>query len=245
MGSERDARLRKDVVGASLILAPVFSVVSWVLVPTSMVQGEAFVSDIAATDTGRAAISQVAGTLFFPLAIIAILGLTHLLKGCEGLVGTTGAGLAIVGLTLNTVAMGAVGTLAEAVYSGVDPQVAAALVEDTTGGLTGLLALSGVVLAAVGTTMLGIALYRARTVPRASAVLLMVYGPLQAVAFGIEDIALITVSYAVMASAFAPIGWSIARSTVDGWRRPPTLVGSHEGGPDRGANEVDAAAPTR
>lgn len=245
MENERDARFRKVAVGGSLVVAPLLSMASWVLVPTSMVQGSLFVSDIAATGTGRAAVSQVAGTLFFPLAIVGILGLMHLLRGREGLVGTVGGGLAIIGLTLNTVALGAVGTLAEAVYSGVDPEVTAGLVEDTMGGLTGVLALSGIFLSAVGTTMLGAALYRARTAPRIAAAALMLYGPLQVVAFGVENIALITVSYVVMALAFVPIGWSIAGGTLEGWKQPPTFIGFRRAGSHPQASPVDAVVPAR
>lgn len=223
MGNERDVRFRKAVVGVALLAAPLLSVISWVLVPTSMVRGTEFVSDVAEIDTGVAALSQVTGTLFFPLAVLGILGLLHLLKGRESLVGTIGGGLAIVGLTLNTVALGAVGTLAQAVYSDVDRVAAAGLVEDTMNGLTGMLALAGVLLAAIGTTMLGVALYRAHTVARGVAACLAVYGPIQAVAFGMESIALITVSYGVMAMAFMPVGWWIVRCSPEEWRQPPAF----------------------
>lgn len=220
MHEDRDARFRKVVSGMALLLAAPLSMVSWVLVPTSMVEGSTFVTEIASTDSGRSWVSMVTGVMFFPVAIVAVLGLLHLLTGRERLVGTLGGGLAIVGLSLNVVAFGAAGTLTQAVYSGVDPTVTANLVEDTMTGPTGVVALMGVLLGILGTTLLGIALYRGRVVPRVWALMLVAYGPLQLAGFGGEVIAVITLSYAVMAAGMIPIGIHLLRESLDEWRHP-------------------------
>jgi hypothetical protein len=206
MGHESETRLRMTAFGVTLIVAAPLSAVSWLLVPTSMVKGAEFVEELASTPTGRATASLVTGTLFFPAAIIAMLGLMHLLGDRPSRVATIGSGLAITGLAINVIAFGAAGTLAEAVWSGMDSAAAAELVETTMNGAVGLLALVGVLLAAVGTTVIGICLYRARAVSRLSGVLLVVYGPLQTLGFASEIVAVITASYVVMALAFIPIG---------------------------------------
>lgn len=206
MAHESDTGLRTAAFGWALVIAAPLSVASWLLVPTSMVEGTEFVDELAATSTGRATASLLTGTFFFPAAIIGVLGLTHLLGRRPGRAATLGGGLAITGLALNVIAFGAAGTLAEAVWSDIDGAATAELVETTMTGPVGMLALFGVLLAAVGTTVLGVCLYRAHAVPGPYAVLLAVYGPLQAAGFGSEIIAVIVASYVVMALALIPIG---------------------------------------
>jgi hypothetical protein len=225
MGNKLCARVQRVAVGGALIVAAPLSVASWILVPESMVEGEEFVSNIASMSSGRVWASMVTGALFFPLAIVAVVGLFHLMNGRKNLVGVVGAGLAVVGLSLNVVAIGAAGTLAEAVYAGNDQTETASLVDVTMSGMTGTIALGGVLLGTVGTMLLGIGLYRSRAVPRLWAVLLATYGPLQAIGFGAEFIPFITLSYAVMALAMVPIGLLLIRGTDDGWDTPPSYEG--------------------
>jgi hypothetical protein len=218
-------QVHRLTVGVALIVAAPLSVASWMLVPESMVEGEEFVSNIASVASGRAWASMVTGALFFPLAILAVAGLFHLMRGRQNLMGVVGAGLAVVGLSLNVVAIGAAGTLAEAVYAGNDRAETARLVDITMSGMTGAIALSGVLLGTIGTTLLGIGLYRIRAVPRLWAALLAVYGPLQAIGFASEFIPLITLSYAVMALAMIPIGVILLGATDDEWNDPPSYEG--------------------
>jgi hypothetical protein len=218
------AQVQRLTSGVALIMAAPLSVASWALVPHSMVQGDAFVAEIALMSSERMWASMVTGALFFPFAILAVLGLSHLMKG-RTLVGLLGAGLAVVGLSLNLAAVGAAGTLAEAVYAGNDRSETARLVELTMGGTTGAIAGIGVLLGTVGTTMLGVGLYKVRAVPRLLAVLLAIYGPLQAIGFGSEFILFITLSYGVMALAMIPIGLLIIRGTVADWNDPPVYAG--------------------
>jgi hypothetical protein len=235
--SEREMTIRKIAMGVALLAAAPLSVLSWVLIPASMVEGSEFVAEMERISSGRTLAAMLSGVAFFPLAVLGVLGLMHLLKSRATLLGTIGGGLAIVGLTLNTAAFGAAGTLIEAIHSGVDPAVTAPLVEDTMGGVTGMVALVGVLLAAAGTTLLGIALYRARRLPRLPAVLLAIYGPLQVVGFGGEIIVLITLSYATMALAFMPAGLVILRQSVEEWSRPPAFGWlQRDAGP---ANEIE------
>lgn len=225
MSVQRDVRLRRAAVGTALVLAAPLSVVSWVLVPVSMVDGTEFVSGIASTSRGTMVASLVTGALFFPLAVIGVMGLMHLLKERPRMVGTLGGGLAIVGLTLNTAAFGAAGTLAEAALSDIAPAQTAALVETTMAGATGVLILFGPLIAAIGTTMLGITLYRARTVPRLPAVMLAIYGPMQVLGFATEFIPIITASYAVMALALIPVGFLFFKASGQEWESPSTFDG--------------------
>ena len=225
MSVQRDVKLRRAAVGTALVLAAPLSLVSWVLVPVSMVDGAEFVSGIASTSRGTMVASLVTGVLFFPLAVIGVMGLMHLLKERPRMVGTLGGGLAIMGLTLNTAAFGAAGTLAEAALSDIAPAQTAALVETTMTGATGILILFGPFIAAIGTTMLGVTLYRARTVPRVPAVMLAIYGPLQVFGFATEVIPIITASYAVMALALIPVGFLFFRGTGQEWETPSTFDG--------------------
>lgn len=225
MSVRRDADLRRTAVGVALVLAAPLSVVSWVLVPVSMVEGMEFVDGILSRSRGVMVTSLVTGVVFFPLAVIGIMGLMHLLKGKPSVVGTLGGGMAIAGLTLNTVALGAAGTLAEVALSDVAPSQSAALVEATMRGPTGILMLFGPLIAAIGTTMLASRLFVARTIPRLCAVSLAIYGPLQAVGFATEIIAIITASYAVMMLAFTPVGLLLITGTGREWENPPTFQG--------------------
>jgi hypothetical protein len=239
------SKVQRLTVGAALLVAAPLSVASWVLVPESMVEGEEFVSNIASVPTGRAWASMVTGALFFPLAILAVMGLFHLMKGRKNLAGLIGVGLAVVGLSLNVVAIGAAGTLAEAVYAGNDEAETARLVDITMGGATGAIALSGVLLGTVGTTLLGIGLYRIRAVPRLWAVLLAVYGPLQAIGFGSEFVPFITLSYAVMGLAMIPIGLLILRGTEHEWNDPPSYEGFQKATIEEGGRSFSAPRPAR
>jgi hypothetical protein len=221
----RDAHLQRMTSGIALILAAPFSVASWMLVPHSMVQGDAFVAEIALMASWRMWASMVTGALFFPLAIVAVAGLFHMLRLNRSLIGSLGALLAVFGLSLNVAAIGAAGTLAEAVYAGNDRSQTARLVELTMGGTTGVIAGAGVLLGTVGTVLLGIGLYRVRVVPQLWAVLLAIYGPLQGIGFASESIVIITLSYAVMALAMIPIGYLLIRGSAADWNAPPTYTG--------------------
>lgn len=223
MGSQPELKIRKIAAGVALLAAAPLSVLSWVLIPASMVEGSEFVAEMERISSGRTLAAMLSGVAFFPLAVLGVLGLMHLLTSRATALGTIGGGLAIVGLTLNTAAFGAAGTLIEAIHGGVDPAVTAPLVEDTMGGVTGLVALVGVLLAAAGTTLLGIVLYRSRRLPRLPAALLAVYGPLQVVGFAGEIIVVITLSYATMALAFMPAGLVMLRQSVEEWQTPPTF----------------------
>jgi hypothetical protein len=225
MAGTSRTKVQRLTAGVALVGAAPLSVASWMLLPESMVEGENFVANIASASTGRAWASMVTGALFFPMAILAVMGLSHLMKGRENLVGVVGAGLAVVGLSLNVVAIGAAGTLAEAVYAGNNQAETARLVDITMSGATGTIALCGVLLGTVGTLLLGIGLYRSRAVPRLWAVLLAIYGPIQLVGFGAELIPFITLSYAVMALAMIPIGLQVIGGTDDGWDTPPSYDG--------------------
>jgi hypothetical protein len=232
-GQASFGHVKRLAAGIALVMAAPLSVASWVLVPHSMVQGDEFVSEIALMSSERMWASMVTGALFFPFAIIAVLGLLHLMAG-RTLVGLVGAGLAVVGLSLNLAAIGAAGTLAEAVYAGHDRTETASLVELTMGGTTGAIAGLGVLLGTVGTTLLGIGLYKVRAMPRLLALLLAIYGPLQAVGFGTEFVPLITLSYAVMALAMIPIGLLIMLGSVANWNDPPSYGGFNKKHASRG-----------
>jgi hypothetical protein len=226
MAGTQCSKMQRLAAGVALILAAPLSVASWVLVPESMVEGEEFVSNIASMSSGRVWASMVTGALFFPFAILAVVGLFQLMRGRENLMGVIGTGLALVGLSLNVVAIGAAGTLAEAVYAGHDQAETARLVDVTMSGATGVIALSGVLLGTAGTTVLGFGLYRSRVVPRLCAVLLAVYGPLQAIGFVAELVPVITLSYAVMALAMVPVGLMLVRGAGHGWGDPPRYESS-------------------
>jgi hypothetical protein len=220
----RIADMQRLLSGVALILAAPFSVASWILVPHSMVQGDTFVAEIALMSSGRMWASMITGALFFPLAIMAVAGLFHLLKLRHSFVGAVGATLAVFGFSLNVAAIGAAGTLAEAVYAGNDGAETARLVEMTMGGTTGAIAGVGVLFGTLGTILLGVGLYRVRAVPRLWAALLAIYGPLQAIGFGSESVAFITLSYAVMALAMIPIGYQLLRANGADWSAPPTYL---------------------
>jgi hypothetical protein len=234
MSGRSDTSVRKVAVGGALVVAAPLSLLSWLLVPASMVDGDEFVAEIVSIGTGTLIASLVTGALFFPFAVIGVMGLMHLLQGRPSLIGTIGGGLAVFGLTLNATALGAAGTLAEAARSDLAASESAGLVETTMGGATGVLILAGPLVAAVGTSLLGYALYAARTVPRASAVLLAIYGPLQVVGFASEAIPVITASYAVMALALIPVGIMLAGETTEDWEAPPTFEGFHRARGDAG-----------
>ncbi len=224
----REIRLRKAAIGAALVLAAPVYLAAWLLVSNMMTDAADFVAELAPMSAGRVTGSIVAGALFYPLAVIAVLGLMHLLRERTSLVRTVGGGLTIAGLALGAVAAGAFGALAEAARAGIDPVASARAVDATLSGSTFVLMLAGTLVPAIGTTMLGFALYAARTVPRASAVLLAGYGPLQIAGFATDQRIVIILSFVALSLALIPIGIQTLRTPAEEWDRPPVVPGSTE-----------------
>ncbi len=223
----REVRLRKAAIGAALVLAAPVYLAAWLLVSNMMTDAEEFVAELAPMSAGRVTGSIVTGALFYPLAVIAVLGLMHLLRERTSLVRTVGGGLTIAGLALGAVAAGAFGVLAEAARAGIDAAASVRVVDATLNGVTMTLMLAGTLVPAIGTTMLGFALYAARTVPRASALLLVIYGPLQLVGFAANLRMVIILSFAALALALIPVGIQTLRTPADEWDSPP-VQGSAE-----------------
>lgn len=222
--------LRKFVVGAALMATAPLGFASWVFAPTSMNEGAEFVRQMADVNETSAAIAFWSGAIFFPVAVIAVMGLMHLLRRQDSKAGTIGGGLAITGLVLNVTAFGAALVLMEVVYADFTTAQKTAIVDLTIGSPGWFVPLAGVLLGAVGLLVLGAVLYRAETIPRASAIALMAYGPLQLVGFGGEIIPFIVLSYVAMAVAFVPIGYTMFGETEEMWEQPPTFHGFRPAG---------------
>lgn len=226
----RDVRLRKAAFGVALVTAAPLYLTAWLLVSNMMTDAEEFVAELTPMSAGRVSASIVTGALFYPFAVIAVLGLMHLLRERTSLIRTIGGGLTLAGLALGAAAAGAFGALAEAARAGIDPVASAQVVDATLGGVTMILMIAGTLLPAIGTTLLGFALYAARSVPRASAVLLAAYGPLQLVGFGANMRVVIILSFVALALALIPAGVQTLRTPADEWETPPVLRGPAQTG---------------
>jgi hypothetical protein len=90
-----------------------------------------------------------------------------------------------------------------------------------------ILLFGGSALFALGTALLGWALWKAGTVPKASAALFGLYGPVAVAGYSTSTLALIIGGFIFLGLALLPVGVMMLLETEDQWEHPPAVRGFH------------------
>lgn len=220
-----ESKVRRWAVGTAMVLAGPVMLASYVLWPSMLVDGAQFVEETIAYGRARTTWSLILGALYFAVAVVAVMGLVHLLRDRRTVASSVGGGAAIVGLVLNGAAIGIAVAFLEIALADMSMAQKVALLDATMASGSIVVLYAGPLLLSVGTVVLGTALYRARTVPKTSAVLFGVYGPMLLVGYGAAIISVVIAGFAALAVALIPIGIAVLTETEAEWEHPPVFHG--------------------
>jgi len=160
------------------------------------------------------------------LLVPAFVGAMHVLRNRSPLLGYLGGGLATVGFVclLGTITLD--GVALEMVASGPAAAGMGAVLDQAPNHDLLLWILTTVFVAGhiIGTTLLGIGLFRTRFVPVWAAVAVAVSQPLHFVAHGIESKPLDVVAFALFAAGLATLGVGVLRMRDAEWDALPAEV---------------------
>ena len=175
VGDATASTLRRMLIGIALVAQPIAGLAEHALDPKAGPDRAAQLAAIAATPDQRL-LGTLVGLLALVLFVPVVLGLVHLSRARAPLLSLVGGALALAGALGSAALHGVELVELEMIRAGVDlGQVAAVTgqVEESAGGLvTLLLFLVGML---VGTLVLAVALWRARTVPRLAVLLIAAF----------------------------------------------------------------------
>ena len=225
MGGFSDSHhFRKTVAGAAMIGAPLFALIAYVVIPKLHTDEGAQLGSIAA-HADRWMASVMFSALAIVCAMLATLGLMHMLRERQVTLGHVGGGLAMVGLLafVGIVAMELV--LWQLLREG-DTATAVTL-------LQGLNESAGILIPfalmsfgfAIGMALLAVGLYRARAVQSWMAVCVGVGAILVGFAFGTALNWLAIVAAAFLVVGLGTIGRMVLRETDEAWEHTPEYEG--------------------
>jgi hypothetical protein len=226
-------RMRKVVTGTAMVVAAPLILLSYLVGGDAvMTDTTAFVGKTIEYGRNRAIGSIILGAVYFPAAVIAVMGLVHLLRERKTNLGLVGGGLAIVGLVLMTTSIGMASVFLEVSLSEVATAEKVAILDATMESGSVVVLFAGSLLLAVGTAILGRALWTAGTVPKLSAVLFGLYGPVVVAGYATSTLALIIGGFVALGVALVPLGVVMLTESEDQWEHPPAFTGFHiAGGP--------------
>lgn len=203
------------LIGVSLIVAPLLSIVQEIVVPE---EGDGVdLLAVVAADPARYEAARFLGLVTALVFIPAFLGIFHLLRGSAGVLAHVGVTLALIG-AVGFAADNAAGFVnLEMVSAGAERSEMAELRERTedSPGLTvvTILGFGGLLL---GLLFLSIALWRSRTVSRWIPGLILAFFVLDMFTAGIAK-GLDVGVHALLAIGLGGIGWHILRMSNSDW----------------------------
>jgi hypothetical protein len=230
--------IRRLFCGACLIAGPVLFFLG-ILVPPAGSDDTG--DELLAYVRGNGTAVQVSDLMLIAAVLLlvpAFVGAMHVLRNRAPLLGYLGGGLAAVGfvclfgmITLDGVAleMAARGSAA----AGMGAMLDQAPNQDLLLWILTMVFVAGHI---VGTTLLGIGLFRTRFVPVWAAVAVAVSQPLHFVAHGIESKPLDVVAFALFAAGLATLGVRVLRMRDAEWEAQPA---------DPGRSASQTAAPKK
>jgi hypothetical protein len=218
-------RVRRVSAGMAMLLAGPLMLVSYLLWPAMLTDVEMFVADTVAVGRGAATASNLLGGLYFPAMVIAVMGLVHQLRDQRSALGDAAGGLAIVGLVFTTASLGLATVFLEVSFAEISLADKVAVIEASMSSGSVALLYAGPGLLAVGSALLGSALYRSSTIPRPSAVLFGLYGSMLAVGYATSSLWLVVAGFAAMTVALAPVGLVLLTESEAEWEHPPAFDG--------------------
>lgn len=190
--------------------------------------------------TANAVATDLTSIIAVLLLVPAFIGAMHVLRNRAPLLGYVGGGLALVGFAFLTVLIAVEAVAIEMAALGTSTRDMATVLDrsmnqDAVIGVMFAIFVAGHVL---GTTLLGIGLFRARLVPVWAAAALTLAGPMHFVAHGIGSRPLDFAAFTLLVAGLATLGVRILRMPDDDWdtepgRMPSTASVSvaHEGAP--------------
>ncbi|MGH3371187.1 MAG: hypothetical protein ACRDPR_14445 [Nocardioidaceae bacterium] len=212
-------RLLRTGAGISLVLSPILALVAWFIRPgldsDEQAQLGTFADSAAAVDW-----AIVLNMLSVILAVFAVLGVLHLLREKDAVLGYVGGATAIAGMVLIAVSGGVEGAANALARSGVTSDTVA-VYEDIVTGPVGWMLIIGGVLMGVGLLMLAVNLYQTRVVPEPSAALIGLFAVGQFIGFAIFSTPVVLASFAVLAVATIPVGYMLLTETDEQWKHAP------------------------
>ncbi len=175
VGDSTSSTLRRIIVGVALVTQPIAGLAEHALDPQAGPDRAAQLAAIAASPDQRL-LGTLVGLLALVLFVPVVLGLVHLSRARAPLLSLIGGALALTGALAYAALHGVELAELEMIRGGIDQRQVAAVMgqlEEGAGGLvTLLLFLVGMV---VGTFILAMALWRARTAPRLAVLLIAVF----------------------------------------------------------------------
>jgi hypothetical protein len=209
----RRERFQGLATGVAMIIAGPAMLVAYFTWPSMMADGAGFVTSTVETGHGWATTSLIFSAVYFAAAVIAVIGLLHVLREQTSTVGDVGVGLTITGLVLTAASTGMANALVEVSFADIGSSEKAAIVDATMGSLTTVVLYAGPLLTALGTAGLGYALYAAGTIHKVFAVLLGSYGTLLLVGYATATRLVVIAGFAVLTISLIPVGFTLmARS---------------------------------
>ena len=214
--------LRKTVAGVSMIGAPVLALAAAVLYPALSTDEAKLLQSVAENDTRFTAAVWLA-TFSLMLALVAVLGLVHLLRERRPGLAHVGGGLALFGLIGVAVFQGIDLVVSQMVRGGADQAEMAALLERVTeqSALPGF----GAMLVVVGFIVLAASAWRAHVMPALPAVLIMAWAVVTAVGYATAENALIIAGWMAMVVGLGATGGAILAETDEEWEHAPEVRG--------------------
>ena len=223
-------RTRRYVAGAGMVLAPLLLLVSAIVQPT-LKSGELNQLVVISGNLDSWYTSQALALAALVVAVPAILGLMHMLRERQWVVGTVGGGLALLGVVVSagTVALSLVQW--EMMRFGVPIPVAAAVIHDlkhTAGMQIPFLILPFAFALGMAAIAVGLVLSRAANPVVAACIGLGAIGI--PIAYAISSVALLIVSAAVLLVGLATTGYYVLRESDAEWEHTPEFRGFRPAG---------------
>lgn len=227
----RDPRtFRRFGIAFAMIGSPIAAIVGWLAWPTLTRDATAFFTDTADLSRLRVFGATALWTIAVALAVVAIVGLIHMLRDRKIVGGPGGGALAILGMTAFAAALGTKVALGELAFSSTPDTYKVALFDRLRDSTVMLVPLAGLFVMAFGMLLLAYALFRARVVPVPSAALLGACGVVLAVGYALFAPVVVLAAFVILGVALIPVGIELLVEPNEAWDHQPEIHGYHIGG---------------
>jgi hypothetical protein len=216
---------RKIMAGGAMVLSPILAAIAWLMWPTLTKDATTFIAETVDIGRTRVVWANVLTGVSIALAVVAIMGLVHLLHDRRGALGSAGGGLAIMGLVLVAASCGLGLAMGEIAFSDLVSFQKETLFDALITGPGYVLVAVGSIAMTLGLIGLATALATARVVPQPSAYLLAVFGIVQIVGFALYSGPVVIASFVVLAAALIPVGLEVLMETDEAWEHPVRFRG--------------------
>lgn len=228
-------RTHRLIAGVAMVLAPLLLLVSGILQP-ALKSGEAAQLLVVRSELDQWFATQAFALGALALAVPAVLGLMHMLRERQPMVGNIGGGLALIGIlaSVGTVTINIVAW--QMMRFGLPIPAVAAVLHDAK-SVAGIeipfIILPFAFAAGVAVLAGGLAMVRAQSWAVATAV--GVGAVLVPIAYAVSSVALVIVAAAILLVGLGTTGLFLLRETDAEWEHTPQFRGFRPTGPAAGA----------